>query len=57
MERFLDEQEAAAAATGQQKERPASPINSLLYGDSKRHHGSHDAVNAVTAAKPPTQVT
>ena len=34
MDRFLDEQENQPP----NKERPASPLNSLLYGDPKRHH-------------------
>ena len=36
MERFVDEQENAAVP----RDRSASPINSLLFGDPKRHH--HD---------------
>ena len=67
MDRFLDEQENQAT----NKERPASPINSLLYGDHKRHQqqnhspsspassssagAGHEAAAAAATVKTPTQ--
>ena len=48
MERFLDDHENPSLI---RPERPASPTNSLLYADPKRHH-DHSVTNSDEANKP-----